>query len=62
MASKAQKFCKYNNEIKDLVIKNLKFGISHKAISQKYNIETSYINDLYYKTDNGLTSLEVFKI
>ncbi len=28
----------------------------------KYNIETSYINDLYYKTDNELTSLEVFKI
>ena len=38
MALKGQKFRKYNKEFKELVLSDLKAGISHKAISQKHCI------------------------
>ena len=52
MASKGQKFNKYSNSIKEIIISEINQGISHKYISKKYNIPLGTIDTwaskLYY--------------
>ena len=63
MASKGQKFNKYNDEFKKLILEQLNQGVSSVYLSHKYNISRSTIgtwmrkrreqgnldNDIYHK-------------
>ena len=49
MASKGQKFCKYTNDLKEKVMVDIKCGMSHKAISSKYNISKGTIDTWSHK-------------
>lgn len=44
MAKKGQKFKKYSNEVKNQIISEIMKGISHKYISEKYNIPLGTID------------------
>ena len=49
MASKGQKFVKYSDETKQLIISEIEKGISHKFISEKHNIPLGTIDTWAHK-------------
>jgi len=49
MASKGQKFNKYSNKLKNIIIEELKDGYSCRFLSKKYNISEKAISNWQQK-------------